>query len=229
MKRPKSKTAPTTGGESPGKDQAKADKAKSDKEKALLRRQQVRRAQVQHRQRKANYLKQLELDVSQLRDLISLTEHEGRVLRKENENIRTTLRGAGVGSPARAQPPQPSQTQTPAGIPGVNFGELQLAEAPGPMQVDALAPLQTDAAAPLPAAPLPAPPRADSSELFGDIDIDDWTVTLSMDEAMGTPCFHLSSSSSGASAASIASPARSVGDVQLTPAQEQRALNFILA
>ncbi|POR36160.1 Uncharacterized protein TPAR_03634, partial [Tolypocladium paradoxum] len=218
--------SPTTGGESPERNQAKADKAKSDKEKALLRRQQVRRAQIQHRQRKANYLKQLELDVAQLRDLISLTEHEGRALKKENEDIRTTLRRAGVGSPASAQPPQPpppSQSQTLAGIPEVDVGVLQQAEAPGPMQVDTLAPLQADSTAP------PAPPE----ELFGDIDIDididDWTVTLSMDETMGTPCFHISSGSSGASVASITSPARSVGDVQLTPAQEQRAINFILA
>ncbi|KND95139.1 hypothetical protein TOPH_00325 [Tolypocladium ophioglossoides CBS 100239] len=216
MKNAKSKVAPATGGESPEKNQAKVDKAKSAKEKALLRRQQIRRAQTQHRQRKANYLKQLELDVAQLRDLISLTEYEGHALKKENEDIRTVLGGAGVGTPPALML---------AGIPEVDIGVLQT-EVPEPVQVDSLVPLQTDSTA-----PPPASPQAASSELFGDIDIDDWAVTLSMDEAMGTPCFHVSSGSgsSGASVTSIASPARSVGDVHFTPAQEQRAINFILA
>ncbi|PNY24728.1 Uncharacterized protein TCAP_05328 [Tolypocladium capitatum] len=214
-----SKQPPTTSDESPEKRQDK-----SDKEKALLRRQQVRRAQIQHRQRKANYLRQLELDVTQLRDLISLTEYEGRALKRENDDIRTALRGTGAGTPALTHSPQPPQSQTLAGTPEAGIGVLQRREAPEPMQVDTLAPLQTDSST------LPhAPPKAASSELFGDIDIGDWTATLSMDETMGTPSFHLGSGSLGASAASITSPARSVGNVHLEPGREQRAINFILA
>src|SRR6187402_3234044 len=61
----------------------------SAKDKAQIRRQQVRRAQIQHRQRKANYVKQLELDVVRVRDLIADTERQTAVLRRENGAMRT--------------------------------------------------------------------------------------------------------------------------------------------
>ncbi|KAI1381706.1 hypothetical protein F4677DRAFT_399425 [Hypoxylon crocopeplum] len=56
--------------------------------KAQARRAQVRKAQIQHRQRKANYTKQLEMDVAKLRDLIEETERESIALKRENEAIR---------------------------------------------------------------------------------------------------------------------------------------------
>lgn len=59
--------------------------------KNQARRAQVRKAQIQHRQRKANYTKELEMDVAKLRDLIEQAEREGLALRTENEAIRRRL------------------------------------------------------------------------------------------------------------------------------------------
>ncbi|KAK9438785.1 alanine racemase [Metarhizium brunneum] len=168
-----------------------AEQSKPDKDKAQLRRAQVRRAQIQHRQRKANYIKQLEIDVSELRDLISLTEKETAALFKENFLIREALETAGL----------PLAMTTTAAM------QQQ-------MRLDA-GPVDTPAAA------------EESPELFGAIDVDDLTVTLSMDAALGAPCFHISSNSSGASAAA-STPPRTVAGVALTWEQEQRAVNFIL-
>ena len=151
----------------PKKTDVRPDTTKTDKERAQARRAQVRRAQIQHRQRKANYIKQLELDVSQLRDLVTVTEKETTQLAVENAKIREMIIAAGFTGATDAQP-----------------------------------------------------------ELFSGIDVDDLTVTLSMDEKMGTPCFQISSQSASGSSAGGSS---AVGPVQLTPAQEQRAINFILA
>lgn len=170
-----------------------AEQPKPDKDKAQLRRAQVRRAQIQHRQRKANYIKQLEIDVSELRDLVSLTEKETAALFKENFLIREALETAGL----------PLAMTTTAAM------QQQ-------MRLDA-GPVDTAAAA----------AAEESPELFGAIDVDDLTVTLSMDAALGAPCFHISSNSSGASAAA-STPPRTVAGVALTWEQEQRAVNFIL-
>lgn len=71
----------------------------SAKDKAQVRRAQVRKAQIQHRQRKANYIKQLEMDVGKLRDLIAGAERDTRQLQRENESIRLRLTGSiGVAS-----------------------------------------------------------------------------------------------------------------------------------
>ncbi|KAJ9157379.1 Alanine racemase [Pleurostoma richardsiae] len=64
------------------------------KDKAQIRRAQVRKAQIQHRQRKANYIRKLELDISGLRDMIASTEKDRRVLLAENDMIRQYLRTA---------------------------------------------------------------------------------------------------------------------------------------
>ncbi|OTA69387.1 hypothetical protein K449DRAFT_384317 [Hypoxylon sp. EC38] len=81
----------------------------SSQAKAQARRAQVRKAQIQHRQRKANYTKQLEMDIAKLRDLIEQTERESLALRTENEGIRQLL---------LANDPSPSST-------GFNFGFSQ--------------------------------------------------------------------------------------------------------
>lgn len=59
--------------------------------KAKERRQQVRKAQRQHRQRKANYTKQLEMDVTKLRDDIAKVELEIENLKGQNDTIRCQL------------------------------------------------------------------------------------------------------------------------------------------
>ncbi|KID90337.1 alanine racemase [Metarhizium guizhouense ARSEF 977] len=195
--RGKSSAATTPEGAAAAADTSKAsadaaEQPKSDKDKAQLRRAQVRRAQIQHRQRKANYIKQLEIDVSELRDLVSLTEKETAALFKENFLIREALETAGL----------PLAMTTTAAM------QQQMRLDAGPVDT-------------------PAAEAEESPELFGAIDVDDLTVTLSMDAALGAPCFHISSNSSGASAAA-STPPRTVAGVALTWEQEQRAVNFIL-
>jgi hypothetical protein len=80
------------------------------------------------------------------------------------------------------------------------------------------------------------PPSATTTELFSDIDVSEMTVTLSMDEVLGAPCYQISSSSSSGSVRSAPSPAASEGlapyhqrQQTLTPAQEEAAINFILS
>ncbi|KAK5663303.1 hypothetical protein OQA88_3731 [Cercophora sp. LCS_1] len=60
-------------------------------DKAQLRRAQVRKAQIQHRQRKANYVKQLEADVDRYRELIADAQKETQNLIKQNSTMKRTL------------------------------------------------------------------------------------------------------------------------------------------
>ncbi|KAI1120918.1 hypothetical protein F5Y10DRAFT_257420 [Nemania abortiva] len=71
--------------------------------KAKERRQQVRKAQRQHRQRKANYTKQLEMDITKLRDDIARVEKEVASLKNKNGAMRDQLAG-----PVAATVPQPA-------------------------------------------------------------------------------------------------------------------------
>ncbi|KAI0136463.1 hypothetical protein BJ170DRAFT_13297 [Xylariales sp. AK1849] len=64
------------------------------------RRAQVRKAQIQHRQRKANYAKELEVDTARLRDMIEETETESRALKAENDTIRKEISRNAVASGA---------------------------------------------------------------------------------------------------------------------------------
>ncbi|KAK4237145.1 RNA polymerase I-specific transcription initiation factor RRN3-domain-containing protein [Achaetomium macrosporum] len=63
-------------------------------DKAQLRRAQVRRAQIQHRQRKASYVKQLEMDIARIREMIEAAERESQVLLNENQAMRAQIRQA---------------------------------------------------------------------------------------------------------------------------------------
>jgi len=58
---------------------------------AKARRAQVRKAQIEHRQRKANYVKQLEIDVAHIRDQIAAAQTETRLLQVENNAMRSRL------------------------------------------------------------------------------------------------------------------------------------------
>lgn len=65
----------------------------SEKVAKNKRRAQVRKAQVQHRQRKANYVKQLEENIAGIRDQIADAEGGRQRLMSENEAIRAQLAG----------------------------------------------------------------------------------------------------------------------------------------
>jgi hypothetical protein len=60
-------------------------------DKAKLRRAQVRKAQTQHRQRKANYVRQLEVDIARIRDMIEAAQRETHALADENRAMREQL------------------------------------------------------------------------------------------------------------------------------------------
>ncbi|KAI1757029.1 hypothetical protein F4782DRAFT_480938 [Xylaria castorea] len=85
--------------------------------KAKERRQQVRKAQRQHRQRKANYTKQLEMDITKLRDDIAQVEQEVQRLKNQNGTIRSQLGSGGdqiVPMAVDVPPPPVVDTMDPA-------------------------------------------------------------------------------------------------------------------
>ncbi|KAK0748203.1 hypothetical protein B0T21DRAFT_356065 [Apiosordaria backusii] len=81
--------------------------------KAAQRRAQVRRAQIQHRQRKANYVKELEQEVAKIRKQIDDVDKERRVLRVENDSMRAELRASAMVERRLLRQPrsQPQQQQ----------------------------------------------------------------------------------------------------------------------
>lgn len=197
------------------------------KDRAQLRRAQVRKAQIQHRQRKANYVKQLELDVSQLRDLITQAQQETSQMRRENDGIRDLL----SKSEPHLQPAYPQADSTyfsNAGSPGTRvagLSELDTQEWLGGGQLSDLD---------LNLNPL-MPSTSNDTEMFGHINLDDITVSLGIHDLLGTPCFTINSSS-GASIQTSASPPppppafeNTPSTPPLTPQQEQIVINWILA
>ncbi|KJZ80605.1 hypothetical protein HIM_00455 [Hirsutella minnesotensis 3608] len=205
--------------------QAASERSKplTPQEKHRIRREQVKRAQVQHRQRKANYLKQLEIDVSTLRDLVSLTEHEAQAIKKQNDSIRSILRDSGVTQLVAAvsiSPHPPSHSLGPQAQ-----GTSDTASPDAAQLQDAIERFTVDEPSP---------------ELFGDIDVEDLTVTLGLNDIMGTPCFQICSNSSvdsgGAASSVVSGPTATTAstpeprvEMPLTPEQEFKAINFILA
>ncbi|KAF7535154.1 hypothetical protein G7054_g5596 [Neopestalotiopsis clavispora] len=83
---------------SAGVDPTQSEVTDNAKSRAQARRAQVRKAQKQHRQRKANYTKELEMDIARLRDMIEQTETDANALRAENEAMRKHLSKSAVAS-----------------------------------------------------------------------------------------------------------------------------------
>lgn len=177
--------------------------AQAAKEKAQARRAQVRKAQIEHRQRKANYVKQLELDISQLREMVTQIQRDSDTLKAENDLIRNALIRNGSSNPGLSTAGSTTQ----------------------PTESSALTPsAQSDLTAYTPSF---HPYALDS--LCSDQDL---TVTLSTNKTMGTPAFSVSPYSAAAvpvSSPSTASEGWLAGRIQLTPSQELQAINFILA
>jgi len=88
-----------------------ASSSQTPQDRAKARRAQVRKAQVEHRQRKANYVKQLETEVARIRDMIAATQTETRLLQAENNEMRSRLA-------ARTGNPQQSTAAHPGAAPG---------------------------------------------------------------------------------------------------------------
>lgn len=66
----------------------------------------------------------------------------------------------------------------------------------------------------------------DGGELFADVNVDDIIVTLKKDESMVTPAFSIRSNESSSN---TTSPPPPPPDLNLTPDEEQKAVNFILS
>lgn len=206
--------------------------------KAQARRAQVRRAQIQHRQRKANYTKELEMDIARLRELIEQTEAASRGLRTENAVLRRDLSRRAVaaghmnlGRPRLLAPPRPvEQRLDELSLSHENAGKV----GPGDSHDGA-----RDAAAPVDGGDLaPPPPPAipgDDGSAVGETAADATppgtgtgpaetnrpaqaaktaaacTVHMDMSELTMTPVYRVSGTPSPGSSSS-SSGARSVGD-----------------
>ncbi|KAH7328797.1 hypothetical protein B0I35DRAFT_473467 [Stachybotrys elegans] len=205
-----SKNSPQDDSSSPhGCEQSKAQDAS---DKAQQRRAQVRRAQKQHRQRKAEYILKLERDVEHYREAIVQIRAQSQTLYQENHAIKQILDGVMLGQQPIASvssQPEPEPIALPLDV-DVLSTQMQT------QNLDGLTDLST------------ADPQSD---LFGNInfDINDFsTVSLGIDEALGTPCFTITSPS-WSTAPSTTSPSDSGLEHSVTPEQEQMAINFILA
>ena len=187
------------------------------------RRAQVRSAQIRHRQRKAHYQKQLELEASEYRDLVAQVGADSAALRRENDAMRAALSKAGVDVPQwllrHGQQRLTADEQAQVGMQSMRIDPYTSSMPSQPLGLDSAA-------------------AATPPDIFGDIDINDIKVTLRVDEIMGTPSFHISSSSSGNSGNSgnnslhsrDFSPSPSNDDGWwLSQAQEEAAINFILS
>ncbi|OAR01841.1 hypothetical protein LLEC1_07929 [Akanthomyces lecanii] len=174
--------------------------------KNQVRRAQVRRAQIQHRQRKANYVKQLEMDISQLRELITQAQHDTTALKSENDDILAVLGQHGIPSP-----------------PGLSYGSAS------PSAATVLSDAQnTDYSQ----QNTPSYPVIDNAESLAPSNLgldENLIVTLSSNKLMGTPAFSISPNSASSSYYSgPVSADWSQGQIQLTPTQELTVINFIL-
>ncbi|UKZ77466.1 hypothetical protein TrVFT333_005187 [Trichoderma virens FT-333] len=193
------------------------------KDKAQLRRAQVRKAQIQHRQRKANYVKQLELDVSQLRDLITQAQQETSQIRKENDSIRDIIRRT---EPSQFTYPQADSTYfSNADSPSTRLGGMSELDTQEWLSGGQLSDLDLNQH------PL-MPSTSNDAEMFGHINVDDITVSLGIHDLLGTPCFTINNSSTGSSVQGYASPPSFENaplTPPLTPQQEQTVINWVLA
>lgn len=66
----------------------------------------------------------------------------------------------------------------------------------------------------------------DGGELFANVNVDDIIVTLKKDDSMVTPAFSIRSNESSSN---TTSPPPPLPDLNLTPDEEQKAVNFILS
>ncbi|KAF4456463.1 bzip-type transcription factor [Fusarium austroafricanum] len=189
----------------------KSRKSLTATEKAKLRRTQVRRAQIQHRQRKAEYQKQLELDITHFRELIALTEFESDQLKKDNNSIKALLTSKGIAIPRCKSG---TCSIRPRLTKGVVTGEND-AWVDDIMDVK----LRTEN-------PSFREYDQDGAEIFADINVDDIIVTLKKDDSMETPAFSIRSNESSSNGMSSPPP---LPDLNLSPDEEQKAVNFILS
>ncbi|KAL2883692.1 hypothetical protein SGCOL_000838 [Colletotrichum sp. CLE4] len=232
--------------------------AETAKEKAKLRRQQVRKAQIQHRTRKANYIKQLELDVCKFRNMIAAAEKEVLAFRREKEGMRGALTARGFAVPPEGPKGQSyvidevqiRGSQEPAAVPAereeVSMVPTVVQQQQQQQQQQELPPVPAqrqlsqhsedqaqDSAAAAPEESQVAtyqPQTLDYDpyppvDLFADVNMGEVTVTMRKDDALGTPCFQISSPSAAVAYTQSQPPSPD----QLSAEEEIIAINLILA
>lgn len=194
------------------------------KDKAQARRAQVRKAQIQHRQRKANYVKQLEMDVARIRETIEAAERDTRALLDENKAMRAQiLQTAGAGS-----------TAMPLSL---NRGVELLREMPLPTELTSEVGVDMQSVS---TGVVPGEQGGGAGRRSSGTGV---TVTLGFDEVMNAPTFYISSPVSPKGSQlplGPLSPPQQESETEtgtspnddlpdLTPSQSQAAINFILA
>jgi hypothetical protein len=171
--------------------------------KAQVRRAQVRKAQIEHRQRKANYVKQLEMDISQLRELITQAQRDTHTLKSENGDMRAIMGKNGIPTPPELTQGQVSQATT------------------------------TTSPSEESKSPVTYPPQEGQEPFLPDslaTTEEELTVTLSTNKTMGTPAFSVSPNYSNTSFLTLSSPATwTSSQLELSPQQELVVVNFVLA
>jgi hypothetical protein len=177
-------------------------------EKAQIRRAQVRKAQIQHRQRKANYTRQLELDIAGIREMISTTEREIRAMSRENDAMRAQITGA-VGRPFAAQ-----SARDPSASPSAAGSDVEMTQFPT-ASTDLFADIDIN----------------DLDTFKISLEVDDM-INAPVYQASSSPS-ELSFGSPSTSLSPQPGPfneyATSPGLPDLPPEQTQQAINFILA
>ncbi|KAK7969554.1 hypothetical protein PG996_002005 [Apiospora saccharicola] len=102
---------------------------KAEARRAQVRRAQVRRAQIQHRQRKANYAKELEMDIVRLRGDIERCKTDCWTLAGENQGMRQQL----TAGPRPQLPLDSGHVDHHPVVPGVGY--MPIATQPGDDEV----------------------------------------------------------------------------------------------
>ncbi|KAI1846733.1 hypothetical protein JX266_007306 [Neoarthrinium moseri] len=205
------------------------------------RRAQVRKAQLQHRQRKANYTKELEMDIARLREQIDQTETESRALRTENDAIRKRLSRKAVASGAvslsAASSPRSASVKTAVEVPAVGNFDFDF-------DIDWNLDMTTSMLGVVDALP-PTIDKEQNSVMWEP----EYMVSMEMSDVLQTPAYKVSNATSQAAGAELPTTGSILG-VESTPTtaatvttqdamrtlaggltQEQTALviNFILA
>lgn len=154
-------------------------------ERYRRRREQVRQAQRRHRQHKAQHMKQLELDVSRLREKIDNGKKDIRNIQQENFLLSETLISGGGQLPQRGQ--RGTSTKQVSGI----------------LQANARHDVTPD---------VPASEKLKS-------------ISVAFDANIGSPRFHIKMET----VAADCQPVDAQTAVQLSAAQENAIINFILS
>lgn len=217
----KKKSSPTTTS-SPDRDGGSSSSSKTAamtaQEKAKARRAQVRKAQIEHRQRKANYVKQLEMDIARIRDLIATAQMESRVIQSGNEAMRSRLAPGSALGKLSLEPTtdtEQQQHQLSDDMDLAFFGDFLQIDSPD----DVTFTLDMDEAMNRPIFQISGHPAGTTAPV----------TTHASSSSLSPTTAYSPPSASGSTSAVPTSPPSCPNVPNLTPEQAQQVINFILA